>query len=75
MSLISFPKSSRTAGHERLPVEIYEDSDQACQVIAEDIITKAKHANKTKPLVLGLATGSTPIKFISIWSRLMMKGV
>lgn len=62
MSLISFPKSSRTSGLERLPVEIYEDSDHACQVIAEDIITKAKHANKTKPLVLGLATGSTPIK-------------
>ena len=62
MSLISFPKSTRTAALERLPVEIYEDSDHACQVIAEDIITKAKHANKTKPLVLGLATGSTPIK-------------
>ena len=62
MTLISSPSSSTPAAIERLPVQIYKDSGYGAKVIAEEIIAKAQQANTSNPLVLGLATGSTPIK-------------
>ena len=47
---------------ELIPVNIFDDSDQASSVIANDIINQINNTDKSRPFVLGLATGSTPIK-------------
>ena len=47
---------------ELIPVNIFDDSDQASSVIANDIINQINNTVKSRPFVLGLATGSTPIK-------------
>ena len=47
---------------ELIPVNIFDDSDQASNVIANDIIDQINNTDKNRPFVLGLATGSTPIK-------------
>ena len=50
------------ANRERIPTQIYLDSSQACQVIGDEIIYQINQREKNQAFVLGLATGSTPIK-------------
>jgi glucosamine-6-phosphate deaminase len=50
------------ANHERIPVQIYLDSSDACQVIADEIVQQINQRSVNQAYVLGLATGSTPIK-------------
>ena len=50
------------ANHERIPVQIYLDSSEACQVIGDEIIQQINQRSADQAFVLGLATGSTPIK-------------
>ena len=50
------------ANHERIPVRIYLDSSEACQVIGDEIIQQINQRSPGQAFVLGLATGSTPIK-------------
>jgi glucosamine-6-phosphate deaminase len=48
---------------ERIPTQIYINADEACQTVAStitDLINERNAANK--PTVLGLATGSTPVR-------------
>lgn len=48
--------------NERIPVKVYTDSSLASQEIGEEIIAQINQKDAGKPFVLGLATGSTPIK-------------
>ena len=47
---------------EHISVRIYQDSSLACQKIGDEIIDQINQKSVNKPFVLGLATGSTPIK-------------
>ena len=47
---------------EHIPVRVYEDSSLACQKIGDEIIDQINQKGANKRFVLGLATGSTPIK-------------
>ena len=48
---------------ERIPTEIYSDADAACKTVADAIAQLITERNTTsKPTVLGLATGSTPVR-------------
>ena len=47
---------------ERISVQIYIDSNEACQMIGDEIIQQIKQRSPDQAFVLGLATGSTPIK-------------
>lgn len=52
-----------TSGYEHLPTDVYESADEASQVVAKQITTLIKKNNeRDKSTVLGLATGSTPIR-------------
>jgi 6-phosphogluconolactonase/glucosamine-6-phosphate isomerase/deaminase/Ser/Thr protein kinase RdoA (MazF antagonist) len=57
------PTSSEAQQRERIVTEIADTADQACARLAADIaaMIKANEAAK-KPTVLGLATGSTPVR-------------
>ena len=48
---------------EKIPTHIYDNADDACKVVA-DAITKLIHQRnaENKSAVLGLATGSTPVR-------------
>jgi glucosamine-6-phosphate deaminase len=47
---------------ERVPVKVFEDSQQACAVVASRIAELIRTRNRQhRPAVLGLATGHTPI--------------
>jgi glucosamine-6-phosphate deaminase len=63
--MIVAPKYSNVRKAEKIPTEIYPDSQSAskavAKAIAELIIRKQKTSEKA---VLGLATGSTPIGVI-----------
>src|SRR3984885_7834180 len=49
--------------HERIPTSVFQSSDSAVQVAASSIARLIRgHLNEGKPAVLGLATGSTPVK-------------
>ena len=48
--------------NERIPVKVYKDSGLACQEIGDEIIAQINQKGADQPFVLGLATGSTPIK-------------
>jgi glucosamine-6-phosphate deaminase len=48
---------------ERIPTQIYNTADEACQTVADaitELINERNAANQ--PSVLGLATGSTPVR-------------
>ena len=47
---------------ERLPVTIYTSDDVACKKVAHDIAELIQSKGDTEKIVLGLATGSSPIK-------------
>lgn len=48
---------------ERIPTQIYNSADDACQTVADAITNLIKERNAAnKPTVLGLATGSTPVR-------------
>lgn len=56
-----FPSESRQ--RERLPVEIQPDAATASRLIAAEIATLIRaNASANRPTVLGLATGSTPVR-------------
>lgn len=58
-----FPKGFKShVKHVRIPTQIYLDSSEACQVIGDEIIQQINQKKIGQPFVLGLATGSTPIK-------------
>ena len=63
-SIVNHPQETfeNHANHERIPVQIYLDSSEACQVIGDEIIQQINQRNPGQAFVLGLATGSTPIK-------------
>ena len=57
------PIESELTQLERIPTQIYNSADDACQTVADaitDLINERNAANK--PTVLGLATGSTPVR-------------
>jgi len=48
---------------ERIPTQIYDSADDACQTVADAITNLINERNAAnKPIVLGLATGSTPVR-------------
>jgi len=48
---------------ERIPTQIYGSADDACQTVADAITDLINERNAaSKPTVLGLATGSTPVR-------------
>ena len=48
---------------ERIPTQIYNSADDACQTVADAITNLISERNAAnKPTVLGLATGSTPVR-------------
>tara|TARA_B110000208_G_scaffold19943_1_gene24789 strand:+ start:11964 stop:13874 length:1911 start_codon:yes stop_codon:yes gene_type:complete len=57
------PIESELTQLERIPAQIYNSADDACQTVADaitDLINERNAANKQT--VLGLATGSTPVR-------------
>ncbi len=46
---------------ERVPVETFKSADEACEVSAQEIAALIR-TKGDKPVVLGLATGSTPVR-------------
>lgn len=57
------PLESELTQLERIPTQIYHSADDACSIVADaitDLINARTAANK--PAVLGLATGSTPVR-------------
>ena len=57
------PIESELTQLERIPTQIYNSADDACQTVADaitDLINERNAANKQT--VLGLATGSTPVR-------------
>jgi glucosamine-6-phosphate deaminase len=55
--------NNRPSYYENIPVEIFDDSDYASKSVADEIANLIKKRNRlNKPTVLGLATGSTPVK-------------
>ena len=63
-SILAYPQETteKHFNHERIPVQIYLDSNEACQVIGDEIIQQINQRSADQAFVLGLATGSTPIK-------------
>lgn len=54
---------SELTQRERIPTTIYDSADLACAFVAKEIATLIKERNAaSKPTVLGLATGSTPVR-------------
>jgi len=48
---------------EAIPTHIFQDADEACTTVADEITQLIESRNaKGKPTVLGLATGSTPVR-------------
>ena len=66
MSKATLNHPTKEANHqfdcEYIPVRVYQDSSLACQKIGDEIIDQINQKSASKPFVLGLATGSTPIK-------------
>lgn len=57
------PIESELTQLERIPTQIYSSADAACKTVADavtDLINERNAAHK--PTVLGLATGSTPVR-------------
>ena len=55
--------SSESQQRERLPAQIYSSADAACVRLAEEIATLIRNrASEGENVVLGLATGSTPVR-------------
>ena len=55
--------ASETEQRERIPTQIHASADEACRVLAAEIATLIRqHDAAGKPTVLGLATGSTPVR-------------
>lgn len=56
-------RSKKHTKHNQIPIKIYQDAEVASKTVADEIIKQIHLTSKTnKPFVLGLATGSTPIK-------------
>ena len=56
-------KTDRLTYYEKVPVTIYNDSFSASHAVAEEIANLIRNRNKkNETTVLGLATGSTPVK-------------
>ncbi|MEX1268001.1 MAG: glucosamine-6-phosphate deaminase [Balneolaceae bacterium] len=61
----------RLTYHEKIPTLIYEDSNQASVAVAREIAALIKQKEKqNKKAVLGLATGSTPVRIYEELIRL-----
>lgn len=55
--------SSETEQRERIPTRIHASADEACRELAADIAALIRERNSAgRPAVLGLATGSTPVR-------------
>lgn len=55
--------SDEARQRERVPVEVYPDADKASKVLAEEIAALIRDRQKAgRTTVLGLATGSTPVR-------------
>ena len=63
-SIVKHPEETfeNLANQERIPVQIYFDSCEASRVIGDEIIRQINQRSPDQAFVLGLATGSTPIK-------------
>src|SRR5246127_1641420 len=54
---------TETEQHEGIPTTVFQSSDSAVQVVATSIARLIRHyPDEGRPVVLGLATGSTPVK-------------
>tara|TARA_B110000285_G_scaffold137101_1_gene153571 strand:- start:616 stop:2526 length:1911 start_codon:yes stop_codon:yes gene_type:complete len=57
------PIESELTQLERIPTQIYSNADAACKTVADAITNLINERNAAhKPTVLGLATGSTPVR-------------
>jgi glucosamine-6-phosphate deaminase len=55
--------NNRPSYYENIAAEIFDDSDNASKSVADEIANLIRKRNRlNKPTVLGLATGSTPVK-------------
>ncbi len=55
--------NNRPSYYENITAEIFDDSDNASKSVADEIANLIRKRNRlNKPTVLGLATGSTPVK-------------
>ena len=63
-SILTHPKETfeNHTNYERIPVQIFFDSSEACRVIGDKIIQQINQRSANQAFVLGLATGSSPIK-------------
>ncbi|MCH1471963.1 MAG: 6-phosphogluconolactonase, partial [Flavobacteriaceae bacterium] len=63
-SILQHPQETfkSDTNHELIPVQSYMDSSEASQMIGDEIIQKINQKSVNQVFVLGLATGSTPIK-------------
>lgn len=65
------PRDGEARQRERIPTEVFRDADEAAASVADEIaalITRNRAANR--PTVLGLATGSTPVRLYRHLARL-----
>jgi glucosamine-6-phosphate isomerase len=54
---------SENEQRERIPTRIHASADEACREVAEEIVTLIRQNDAAhRPTVLGLATGSTPVR-------------
>lgn len=66
-----YDESEKVTYHEKIPTNIFDDAGTASKVVAQEIGELIKQRNKKKETtVLGLATGSTPVKVYSELIRL-----
>jgi glucosamine-6-phosphate deaminase len=57
------PVPTESQQRERVPTEIFASADDACACVADEIAALVRHNDAAgRPTVLGLATGSTPVR-------------
>lgn len=68
---MSMKPKSENQQKERIPVELFSDADSACQQVAATIAALIRENDaRSRPTVLGLATGSTPVRLYKQLIRL-----
>ena len=62
--------------YEKIPTQIFADSKEASNAVAQEIADLIRQKQKEdKSCVLGLATGSSPKRFMLFWSKCIERKV